>query len=419
MRRLVGRIAHNWPLKLAAVGLATLMYGGLAFSQNTQTYPGVIPVRVVNQPKDTVLLTQPESVTAVRYFAPPGVPVAANSFVATVDLASVEAKSGFVTVRIDVKALDERIRILGYDPALTSLQLDPLVSKTVPVRVEHGTVPDGLTLGPTTVDPATVTISGPQSVVANVDAARAVVTVQPTAIDIDQDVSLTAIDKLGSAVSPVDVIPASARVVIPVFSDRQNRTLPVNPVITGTPAAGFEIESVSVLPQVVLVAGDAGQLAQLDRVDTSPIPMIGVSSDETVNIGLALPGGLVSVGNDTVTVTIKIRAVTGTRTFSAGLRLVGARSDLDYAISIDRVLVTIGGSTADLDRLEGAALVMELDVVGLKAGVQQVPVTATLPAGTTLVATSPTTVTVTITEPAPSASASPPPASPAPSASGG
>ena len=419
MRRLLGLFVHNWPLKLAAVGLATLMYGGLAFSQNTQTYPGVIPVRVVNQPKDTVLLTQPESVTAVRYFAPPGVPVAANSFVATVDLAAVEAKSGFVTVRIDVKALDERIRILGYDPALTSLQLDPLVSKTVPVRVEHGTVPDGLTLGPTTVDPATVTISGPQSVVANVDAARAVVTVQPTAIDIDQDVSLTAIDKLGSAVSPVDVIPASARVVIPVFSDRQNRTLPVNPVITGTPAAGFEIESVSVLPQVVLVAGDAGQLAQLDRVDTSPIPMIGVSSDETVNIGLALPGGLVSVGNDTVAVTIKIRAVSGTRTFSAGLRLVGARSDLDYAISIDRVLVTIGGSTADLDRLEGAALVMELDVAGLKAGTQQVPVTATLPAGTTLVATSPTTVTVTITEPAPSAPPASPSASPGPSASGG
>ena len=381
----------------------------------------MIPVRVVNQPKDTVLLTQPESVTAVRYFAPPGVLVVANSFVATVDLATVEAKSGFVTVRIDVKALDERIRILGYDPALTSIQLDPLVEKTVPVRVEHGTVPDGLTLGPTTVDPATVTISGPQSVVANVEAARAVVIVQATAIDIDQDVSLTAIDKLGNAVSPVDVAPTSARVVIPIFSDRQSRTLPVNPIITGTPAAGFEIESVSVAPQVVLVAGDADQLAQLDRVDTAPIPMIGVSSDETVAIGLALPSGVVSVGSDTITVTIKIRAVTGTRTFSAGLRLVGARSDLDYALSIDRVLVTIGGSTADLDRLQGAALVMELDVGGLKPGVQQVPVTATLPAGTTLVAASPTAVTVTVTQPVPPSEppASSVPASPGPSASGG
>jgi hypothetical protein len=34
------------------------MYGGLALSQNTQTYPGG-PVRVVNQPPNTVLLANP------------------------------------------------------------------------------------------------------------------------------------------------------------------------------------------------------------------------------------------------------------------------------------------------------------------------------------------------------------------------
>ena len=54
---------HNWPLKLAAIGLATLMYGGLVLSESTQTFDGVIPVTVVNQPADTVLLTVPEPVT--------------------------------------------------------------------------------------------------------------------------------------------------------------------------------------------------------------------------------------------------------------------------------------------------------------------------------------------------------------------
>ena len=41
---------------------------------------------------------------------------------------------------------------------------------------------------------------------------------------------------------------------------------------------------------------------------------------------------------------------------------------------------------------------MDLDVAGLKAGVHDVPVTANLPAGTTLVAVSPATVKVTITD---------------------
>ena len=37
--RVLQVLVHNWPLKLAAIGLATLLYGGLVFSQSTQTFP--------------------------------------------------------------------------------------------------------------------------------------------------------------------------------------------------------------------------------------------------------------------------------------------------------------------------------------------------------------------------------------------
>jgi len=419
VRRIFARIVHNWPLKLAAIGLATLMYGGLALSQNTQTYLGVIPVQVVDQPSDTMLLTPLPPVTSVRYFAPVGVPVAANSFLATADLSNVQPEGGFATVRIEVTPLDERIRILGYDPALASIQLDPLVEKQVPVKVEHGAVPDGLTLGPTTVVPETVVVSGPGSVVSRVDAARASVIIQSTGIDVEQDVALVPIDKLGNALSPLDVAPATARVIIPVFSDQQSRTLPVNPVVIGTPAAGFEIESITVEPPVALVAGDADELAALTRVDTDPIPMAGVSADLRMTVGLALPTGVVSVGDETIAVTITVRQVTATRTYSAGLRLVGTRGDLVYSTGADRVLVTIGGSTADLDRLSGATLVVDLDVAGLGPGTHAVPVTANLPAGTTLVAASPAQVVVTITSAVAPTAVPSAPAEASPSPSGG
>jgi YbbR domain-containing protein len=410
VRRILARLIHNWPLKLAAVGLASLMYGGLALSQNTQTYLGVIPVRFINEPKDTVVLTQAPSVTQVRYFAPSGVPVAASTFLATIDLSPVTGRTGPVNVRIDVTTPDARIRILGSEPPSATIELDKLDSNpSVPVEVVHGPVPDGLTLGATTVEPSSVTVSGAASILAKVDSVRANVVIQATGIDVDEDVQLTPVDKLGNALSPLDVTPPSARVTIPVFSDRQNKTLPVNPIITGSPAAGFEVASVSVQPLVALVAGDADQLAQLTRVDTAPVSMAGVSSDETVLVELGLPTGVVAVGNDTVTVTITVRAVTATRTFSAGLRLLGAGGDFTYALSVDHVLVTVGGSTADLDRLSGADLIVDLDVTGLRPGIHDVPVTANLAAGTALVAASPAKVTVTI--------GGPPPPSSAPSAS--
>jgi YbbR domain-containing protein len=230
------------------------------------------------------------------------------------------------------------------------------------------------------------------------------VLIQTAGLDIDQDVPLIPVDNLGNAMSPVDVSPASARVVIAVSSDLQSRTLPVNPIITGNPAAGFEIESVTVEPLVALVAGDADQLAELTQVDTDPIPMTGVSADETVEVALALPTGVNAVDPTPIKVTIAIRPVTETRTFSAGLDLVGDSPSLAYSLPVDRVLVTVGGSTADLDRLSGATLVATLDVTGLAAGVHEVPVTADLPPGTTLVAADPAKVSVTIHEVVPAAS---------------
>ena len=409
MRRTLRRIVHNWPLKLAAVGLATLMYGGLAVSQNTQLFQGDVPVRVVNQPDGTVRLTSPESVTQIRYFAPSGVPVATSTFSATVDLSGVQSTGGVASVRIQVTSVDGRVRVLGYEPAFASIQLDLLVSEVVPVKAEHGTVPDGLTLGDTKIDPPSVVITGPKSVVGKVVVVRADVQIQPNGIDVDQEVKLVPVDSLGNEMSPVDVTPATARIVIPVFSDRQTRTLPVNVILTGTPAAGFEIASITFQPLAVAVAGDADQLAQLVQVDTEPVSLTGVSSDLTTSVRLALPTGIVPVAKDVVVVTIKLRPVTATRTFNAGIRLVGARSDLTYDVAVDHVLVTIGGSVAELDRLSGSSLVVNVDVIGLTSGSTDLVVTANLPAGTTLVAASPAKVRVTVTGPTLSGSPGPSP----------
>ena len=157
----------------------------------------------------------------------------------------------------------------------------------------------------------------------------------------------------------------------------------------------------------MLVEGDADQLAELVRLDTDQIPMTGVSSDRTVTVGLNLPTGVLAVGDEQVSVAITLRPVTATRTFSAGMRLIGAGRGLEYDVDADRILVTIGGSIADLDRLTGSAVVVDLDVSGLGPGTEIVDVTMDLPSGATLVSASPSSVTVTITATAPTPTPSP------------
>jgi YbbR domain-containing protein len=99
-----------------------------------------------------------------------------------------------------------------------------------------------------------------------------------------------------------------------------------------------------------------------------------------------------------------------------GLRLVGEQDDLIYDAALDRVLITVGGSVADLDRLDGATLVADLDVADLEPGTDAATVSIDLPAGVTLVAASPDAVSITVSAPpTPSPTAAETP-SPTPSA---
>lgn len=398
MTRVLRRIVNNWPLKLAAVGLATLLYGGLVLSQSTTTFSdGVIPVTVENQPTDSFLLTAIGPVTEVRYLAAPDVPTPISaSFIAIIDLTDVIPGGGPQSVPIQVRSIDSRISVISSEPGAVIVELDTLKQITVPVVIERGTVPVGLEVGAIKVTPETVIVSGPTSIVDSVVAARGDIVIQPSGLDVDQDVRLIAVDQVGTAVTPTQITPSTARVTIPVFSDRQSRTLPVQPLISGDPAAGFEIGSVTVDPAVITVEGDIDELAALTSVETAAVSVTGLSGPRTFTTALVLPTGVVPLGSDSVDVTVTVRPVTSTRTFEVGLRLLGADPTLSYRLGTDRVLLTVGGSIADLDRLDGATLVADLVVRSLGTGTQVVPVSATLPGGVTLVGTDPPVVSVNI-----------------------
>jgi YbbR domain-containing protein len=410
VKRVLRLVFHNWPLKLAAVVLATLLYAGFVVSQSAQELNGSIPVAPVGLGDDATLAANLPPVTRIRYIAlgDPNARASTESFRATVNLADVDPTVGAIYRQIDVESLDPRFRVLDYEPPGINVQLDPFVSKVVPVRVEQGQAPENLDIRPPEVSPSEVTVSGPQSAVDRIVAARADVVIETNALDIDRDVDLIPVDVLGDRVTPADVEPSTAHVRIAVFQEGRTRSLAVNPVVTGTAAAGFELGNVTVEPLIVLVEGDQEQLAALVAADTAPISISGATQDVSADVTLDLPAGVVPQGgNETVTITIEIRPIAGTRIFDAGMTLVGARSDLEYRVSVNHALATVGGSVADLERLNAATFTLLLPVGGLGVGTHEVALGANLPVGLTLVAVAPETVRVTVSAASPSPIASP------------
>lgn len=415
LQRAIAFVVHNWPLKLAAIAVATLLYAWLVVAQDSNVYPGPIPITAINQPPDTVVTNQLRDVEQVRYIAPADLGrLRAEDFRATVDLNGLKPDGDPVNVRVNVVAVDPSVTIIDVQPRTIQVTLDQSISKQVPVRVERGIAPPGVSVGETTYTPQQVSVTGPSTLVNRVVAARVAVTLDPGGLDVDREIEADPIDANGEIVLGVDVEPQTVRVVIPLFTNKESRTLPVNPIITGTPAPGFRIASIQVDPLTVLVEGDGEQLTALTQADTAPVPVFGATDDVTQTVAFSLPTGVAATGSGMVTVTVHVVAVLETRTYVAGLRLDGRVPDLDYSVVPDRLLLTLFGSVADLNRLGSVEMVVGVNVAGLDPGTHAVPVVPLLPSGVKLAALSPETVEVTITVPA---TPTPPPASPTPGAS--
>jgi YbbR domain-containing protein len=405
--RLTGLVTHNWPLKLAAIALATLLYAGLALSQNARTWPGRVPIEAVDQPAGAFLLESLGDVTTIRYYAPADVAarISSSDFQAIADLSGVSPTQGGapVSVPVEVIPLDPRIKVLDFQPDRVAVRLDPVVTRTVPISVDRGTIPAGLAIGDPTLSAQTATVRGASSLVERVETASARVAIDPTGINVDGEVDLVALDARGDVVAPVDIEPDRVHVTIVVGRESASRSVPVAPALTGAPAAGWSVRSVTVDPVVVTVRGALDAIAAMDSVATARIPLDGRTTDLTTTVDLVAPAGVEIVDAGQANVTVEIAADRGSRSFGVGLRPTGGLDGRTYSLSVPDVLVTLGGTSAALAAVDPAALSASVPVGDLAPGTHTVEVVFREPSGTNLVALTPGSVTVVVsTGPAPS-----------------
>ncbi|HWH24621.1 MAG TPA: CdaR family protein [Candidatus Limnocylindria bacterium] len=399
MRRATGFLLHNWPLKIGAILLATLLYSGLVLAQSVRVWTGVVPVDIDRPAAGAVLLSALEPVTRINYRAPLDVGVLSpDSFRASVDLSRVEAQPGGrpQPVPVTLFALDSRVVIVDYEPRLLQVQLDPVSEREMEVTVVTGTVPEGLSTGVERADPPRVTVRGASSRVEAVQAVVARVTIDASALNVDQEVDLLAVDADGNQVPNVVVEPARVHVTIPVARELASRTLPVAPQFIGAPAQGYRVASVEHTPLTVTVSGEATTVTQMLAAETQPIDLSDRTTDLEATIALALPDQVTVNGTQLVRVLVRIEEQTGSRTFQVGIRLAGTRTDLNYNLLDDRVTIVLGGPEALLADTTGAQMVARADVAELEPGEHLVRVTFTAPLGLEVVDTDPVEVRLLI-----------------------
>jgi YbbR domain-containing protein len=311
VRRVTDFLRRNWPLRLGAILLATVLYTGLVLGQNVRTWTGEVPIERIRQPSNVTLISEIPPVTQIRYRAPIDVLISPSLFAATVDLSGVITQPGGPprAVPVTLVSLDQRVQIVDFQPREVQVQLDPVTERSLPVTLALGAVPEGVTVGLPRIEPSRVTLRGAQTRVESVSQVVARVSIDASGLSIDRDVDLVAVDGNGNPVPSVEIDPERVRVQIAVALELANRTLPVVPTLTGAPAAGYAITAVTVEPLVVTVSGEAATIGALDGAPTEAINVAGRTTDLEAIVNLDLPEGVNVSGSDQVRVVLTIEPI--------------------------------------------------------------------------------------------------------------
>jgi YbbR domain-containing protein len=404
----MGFLLRNWHLKLSAVLLATVLYTGIVFSGAFDVDDIQVRIEQVNQPANSYVLTGDLGFVQVRYQTTQellGNVVAEAAFVARVDLSTYDMDDAPApqVLDIEVRSLNENIEVLSVEPSTVRVEIDQRDQRMVPVQVDFGTVPEGMEVDDPETSEDEVQVRGPASVVAQVDRVVALVNIDASGIDFNRPVTVVPVDIEGQpiGVGLIEVDPQTIAVRIDVQAVEETRTVPVRPVIDGTPAPGFALEAFSVSPQVVTLRGLPAVLAEIPEVVTETLSIAGASGDQEFEADLVLPDDVELVdGAPQVTVAVTIGPSVSSRTFLVGVICQNAGSNACLP-GIDQLALTLSGPGDTLSDLSAADLTPTVDAGGLAPGNYSLtPIVPGLPDGVELIGISQAAVPVTIVAPA-------------------
>jgi YbbR domain-containing protein len=305
-QQIKGAFTRNWTLKVAALGIALMLWLTVRFEAPTQQEIRNVAVRVdLSDPGWTLLDTSEPSGVTVRFRGPWGelARIAAERPTIVIPLGQVLSGDTAVVLQASWVRFGDRpgVVVEGLNPGVVRLRLEPVQRITLPPAVRLiGFLPDSLALAQLPVPSVTeLRIFGPRSRTLELDS------IPLLPVDLSRVTASGAVPVMvdTARVSGVQVQPISFELEFRVETRVERRFTEV-PVIVSDPLLGLEIEG---LPRYipVRISGANSVLGRLDPsalrlvVDLNPnaLPAPGLSFEVTPRLeGVpALLTGLVEI----------------------------------------------------------------------------------------------------------------------------
>ncbi|MCJ7622896.1 MAG: CdaR family protein [Anaerolineaceae bacterium] len=322
MLSLLREVIKNLPNAILALALAIAVWiSAVSDADPTEerTYPRSVSIELIGKDPGLVLISNVPSQVSVTLSAPNSIwerLLREQSAVrAIADLSGLGPGTHDVPIQIQVGI--SPVRVVSYGPESVSMTLDSIITRTYSIHlIENGEPATGFQAEQPVLSSTTVTVSGPASLVEQVQEISAVLDIEGVFETVNRALFLEALDINGSVIDDLTITPSTVNVSQKITQRGGYRNVVVKVITSGQIASGYRVTNISVFPPAVTVfSTDPVLVDELPGyVETESLDLSGLNDDLEVYLNLDLPPGISLVGEQTVEVQVGIASIEGSIT---------------------------------------------------------------------------------------------------------
>ncbi|MBQ3425242.1 MAG: hypothetical protein IJH38_08600 [Clostridia bacterium] len=377
----IGSLSNNLGYKLLSLLLAILLWNyvintntSITRGKTVYNLTGTVSGQSALSVNKLAMTENPENLLsgiAVTVEAPQAVysRVSADNIQVTLDLSNIRNVG---TQEVPLRATCSYGSVRSISPQTVTLAFEKLDSRNVAVNCVIQGEDDGYWYSVSRSNPSILTISGPASVVQSIASARVVVdangltgstvTALPY-VRLDGEGNEIRQDLLSCSTSSIsvnlDVYPCRD---IPVSTD-------VSSIITGTPAEGYELQSVAIQPETIQVAAEPELLSGLTEIVIEPVSIEGAAQSFSAKSTVTQLSDFKNVSSEQVYVNVIIAEETIEQYVDENIKVVFMGKGEGLTVGYDNDFgVVVSGPRSAVEALVSEGLTLNVDLSGLEAG---------------------------------------------------
>ena len=289
---------------------------------------------------------------------------------------------------------------IQVSPQNLSLHIEDKETQEFVVTVTtNNTRPDkGYEIGNLISNPEKIRITGPTSLINKIDKVVASVNVNGAVADVTQETDVTVIDKNGEEFSSQDLNYLNvSKVYVSARLWKVRTDVKISAECSGSPAEGYQVESVTTTPNVISVAGSDEALSVLAEQNNTiwiPADAIDISGkdkdhEEKINISEYLPDGLKLTSDSSEDVFVHVNILPQGSTVceipTKNIKVENLPKGMQAAFDAAQIEVRVKKTKEDMDDLKEKDIKASIDLKDKEEGSYELPVKIQIPEGYELV----------------------------------